>query len=117
MIRDPVFLLMALAAVFSLLKGIRQQRLKMVVFAFFFTGISFLFRVEGIVFATSPVLFFAWQAFRPRGDTLKRFARKSLLIWIGIPLVAVTIATLMFGPTLLAQNRVGELMAEIGHVA
>jgi 4-amino-4-deoxy-L-arabinose transferase-like glycosyltransferase len=116
-IRDPVFLLTALTAVFFLLKGIRQQRLKMILLALFFTGLSFLFRVEGVVFATTPILFFTWQAFRAKDGALKRFARKSLLIWIGIPLVLIAIAVLVFGPKLLGQNRVGELMAEVGNIA
>jgi 4-amino-4-deoxy-L-arabinose transferase-like glycosyltransferase len=116
-IRDPVFLLTALTAVLFLLKGIRQQRLKMVVLALFLIDLSFLFRVEGVVFATTPVLFFTWQAFRAKDDALKRFARKSLLIWIGIPLVSMAIAAIVFGPTLLGQNRVGELMAEVGNIA
>jgi 4-amino-4-deoxy-L-arabinose transferase-like glycosyltransferase len=116
-IRDPVFLLAALTAVFFLLKGIRQQRLKMVVLALFFTGLSFLFRVEGVVFVTTPVLFFMWQAFRAKDDALKRFARKSLLVWIGIPLILMASAALILEPKLLGQNRVGELMAEVGDIA
>jgi hypothetical protein len=116
-IRDPVFLLAALTAVFFLLKGICQQRLNMVVLALLFTGLSFLFRIEGVVFAMSPVFFFTWQAFLAKDDTLKRFARRSLLVWIGIPLVSMAIAALVFGPTLLGQNRGRELMAEVGHIA
>jgi len=116
-IRDPVFLLAALTAVFFLLKGIRRQRLKMVVLALFFIGLSFLFRVEGVVFAATPVLFFTWQTFWAKDDALKRFTRKSLLVWIGIPLVLMATAALILGPKLLGQNRVGELMAELGHIA
>jgi 4-amino-4-deoxy-L-arabinose transferase-like glycosyltransferase len=116
-IRDPVFLLAALTAVFFLLQGIRQQRLKMVVLAMFFVGLSFLFRVEGVVFAATPVLFFTWQSFRAKDGRLKQFIRKSLVLWVGIPLVLMATAALILGPKLLGQNRVGELMAEVGHIA
>jgi 4-amino-4-deoxy-L-arabinose transferase-like glycosyltransferase len=112
-IRDPIFLLTALTAILFFLKGIREQSLKNIFFALLMTGVSFLFRVEGIIFLLVPALFLGIKATLTIDVELKRFARRGLLLWIGVLLTFGGILALAFGPQLLSHNKIEWVISKV----
>jgi hypothetical protein len=116
-LRDPVFLLISLTALLYFLKGISHLNIKNILVASILTGISFLFRIEGIVFLIVPVFYFIYKSIFARDDAFKKFVRRGLLLWIGVPLAVCVILSGVFGPRLLTQNRIAWLMGEASSIA
>lgn len=115
-LRDPVFLLLALSAVWCALRGLHEKRLGHMALSLLLTGLAFLFRVEAAVFYGAPIIFFALSAILGKNDAFRRFARQTLILWVGVPIVFAIITGLLIGPRLLNQNRLGELAAEAGQI-
>ena len=115
-IRDPVFLFAALSSILYFLKGSRQQSLKPILGALLLAGISFFFRVEGVVFLLVPILILSLRAILAKKPVEKQFSRKALAVWTGVPLSMFLFLGAIFGSQLLTQNRLFQFRDEIHRI-
>ena len=116
-LRDPVFLLIALTAIWYFIKGLREQNKKSIMMALVLTIASLLFRVEGIVLIVASAMFFTMKGIRSKDISLKMFCRRCLTLWIGAFILIVIIGSMILGPKLLSQNkRIAQLATEVNKV-
>ena len=116
-LRDPVFLLIALTAIWYFLKGLREQNTKSIMMALVLTIASLLFRVEGIVLIVASAMFFTMKGIRSKDISLKMFCRRCLTLWIGAFILIGIIGSMILGPKLLSQNkRIAQLATEVNKV-
>ena len=112
LLRDPVFLLTTFVYVLCMLKGLRQASIKQILWALFWAGGSFLFRIEGIVFLIVPIPFLVVKSLMTKSRAERRFFLQASLIWIGVPFAFLLFIGILFGPQLLAQNRLWQFRDE-----
>lgn len=115
-LRDPVFLLLALTAVHFFLKGLESKSIRFIFGALLLAGSSFLFRVEGVVFLVAPILYLFLKGMMTKDTPEKRFLRQALALWIGFPLVSLVLLTTLFSSQLLTQNRLWQFTDEIHRI-
>ncbi len=115
-LRDPVFLLLALATVHFFLKGLASKSIQFIFGALILAGSSFLFRVEGVVLLMAPIFYLSLKGMMTKDAPEKRFLRQSLALWIGFPLVLLVLLTTLFSSQLLTQNRLWQFTDEIHRI-
>ena len=115
-VRDPLFLFFALSSVYYIVKSIQLRHLGWVFTGFLFACGALLFRVEGIVIIVMPSVLFLLVATIDKQSVMRRFALKSVALWLGIPMASGLVGALLLGPHLLTQNRIDELVKEVGSI-
>ncbi len=112
-LRDPVFLLTTFVYVLCMLKALRQASIKQILWALFWAGVSFLFRIEGIVFLLVPIPFLVVKSFMTKSRAERQFFLQASIIWVGVPFTILLVIGILFGPQLLAQNRLWQFRDEL----
>mgnify|MGYP006290611127 CR=1 FL=1 len=116
-LRDPTFVLLALTALLFVVNGFRSRSLGWMASALAVAGSTLLFRVEGIVIVAAPPIFLVLLCFAHKDAEVRSFARKSVAFWLGIPLAAGIVLTIVVGPQILNQNRIDFIVGEVRAVA
>lgn len=112
-IRDPVFLLTTFVYVLCMLKALRQASIKQILWALLWAGVSFLFRIEGIVFLLVPLPFLIVKRFMAENRAEKQFFLRASLIWIGVPFVILVVVSMLLGSKLLTLSRLWQFRDEL----
>ena len=112
-LRDPVFLLTTFVYVLCMLKALRQASIKQILWALLWAGVSFLFRIEGIVFLLVPIPFLVVKSFMAKSRAEGQFFLQASIIWVGVPSTILLVIGVLFGPQLLAQNRLWQFRDEL----
>lgn len=112
-VRDPTFLCLALTSVYFGVRGLQSRQLQWIAFGFAFAAAALLFRIEGIVLLALPAVAFLLIALGTKDASLRSFAGKSMVLWIGIPVCIGILVCLVFGSHFLTQNRIDELSEEV----
>ena len=112
-LRDPAFLLTTMTYVLCMLKGLRHNSIKQILWALLWAGGSFLFRIEGIVFLLVPLPFLIVKRFMAGNRAEKQFFQRALLIWIGIPFAILVVVSVILGSKLMTLSRLWQFRDEL----
>ena len=116
-LRDPIFLLITLTGIWFFLSGLLERSLNKIMLASLLYIITVLFRVEGVVLIIASMIFFSIKAIQSKDASLKKLACRSLVYWMAALIVIGLIASLIFGPKLMNQNkRVAQLTTEVNKI-
>ena len=109
--RDALYLMSVAWCVYFALRSIREIRISLLFMTMILAWISVLLRIEGVTFIVFFFGVLVWLSFT---DKRERSAYSSMaLIWIGLPLLLITVAFLLFGNNIATVNRFNQVIDEI----
>lgn len=110
-IRDPGFIFCMAWSVFFALRAIQSQRIVFFVASAFFSWVSVLFRLEGIIFILFFPLYLFALGFKKYNDKTSLF--KGIFLWTSVPFLFFAIFIVALGwDGIISLNRSGDILKE-----